>query len=84
MMRMMSMEGVLVAVIGISLGTAVSAATLVPFSIAASESMMPSGPLWIYLAVIGTAAVLAVASTLLPTLRALRSDPAAAAAFVTV
>jgi putative ABC transport system permease protein len=72
-LRMMSMEGVLVAVIGIMLGTAVSTATLVPFSIAASDSVTPSGPLWIYLAVIGTAAALALASTLLPTWQALRS-----------
>jgi putative ABC transport system permease protein len=79
-MRMMSMEGVLVAVIGIALGTAVSTATLVPFSVAASDSLMPSGPLWIYLAVIGTAAALALAATLLPTWRALRSHAPTAAA----
>jgi putative ABC transport system permease protein len=79
-MRMMSMEGVLVAVVGIALGTAVATATLVPFSVAASDSPMASGPLWIYLAVIGTAATLALAATLLPTWRALRSHPATAAA----
>jgi putative ABC transport system permease protein len=72
---MMTMEGVLVAVTGIMLGTAVSTTTLVPFSVAASGSLMPSGPLWIYLAVIGTAAALALAATLLPTWQALRSLP---------
>jgi putative ABC transport system permease protein len=79
-LRMMSMEGVLVAVIGIALGTAVSTTTLVPFSVAASDSALPSGPPWIYLAVIGTAAVLALTATLLPTWGALRSPPAEAAA----
>lgn len=77
-LRMMTMEGVLVAVIGIALGTAVSITTLVPFSVAASDSVTPSGPPWIYLAVIGTAAVLTLTATLLPTWQALRSHPAAA------
>jgi len=79
-LRMMSMEGVLIAVIGIMLGTAVSATALVPFSVAASGSLMPSGPWWIYPAVIGTAFVLALTATLLPTWQALRSPPADAAA----
>jgi putative ABC transport system permease protein len=78
-LRMMGMEGVLVAVVGIVLGTAVSTTALVPFSVAASDSPMPSGPPWIYLAVIGTAAALALAATLLPTWQALRSPPAEAA-----
>jgi putative ABC transport system permease protein len=77
---MMTLEGVMVAVIGIVLGTAVSTTTLVPFSFAASDSLLPSAPPWIYLAVIGTAAVLALAATLLPTWGALRSPPAEAAA----
>jgi putative ABC transport system permease protein len=63
---MMSMEGVLIAVIGLGFGTAVSTTTLVPFSVAASDSPMPSGPLWIYLAVISAAATLALTATLLP------------------
>jgi putative ABC transport system permease protein len=79
-LRMMGMEGVLIAVIGIVLGTAVSTTALVPFSAAASDSLMPSGPPWIYSAVIGTAAVLALTGTLLPTWQALRSPPAEAAA----
>jgi putative ABC transport system permease protein len=69
---MMSMEGALIAAIGIVLGTAVSTTALVPFSVAASGSLMPSGPRWIYAAVIGTAFVLALAATLLPTWQACR------------
>jgi putative ABC transport system permease protein len=79
-LRMMSMEGVLIAVIGIVLGTAVSATAVVPFSAAASDSPMPSGPPWIYSAVVGTAVVLALTATLLPTWQALRSPPADGAA----
>lgn len=79
-LRMMGMEGALVAIIGIALGTALSTTTLVPFSVAASDSLMPSGPPWIYLAVIGTAVMLALTATLLPTWQGLRSPPAEAAA----
>jgi putative ABC transport system permease protein len=79
-LQMMSMEGVLIAAIGIVLGTAVSTTALVPFSVAASDSLMPSGPRWIYPAVIGAAAVLTLSATLLPTWQALRSPPADAAA----
>jgi putative ABC transport system permease protein len=74
-LQMMSMEGVLIAAIGIVLGTAVSTTALVPFSVAASDSLMPSGPRWIYPAVIGAAAVLTLSATLLPTWQALRSPP---------
>jgi putative ABC transport system permease protein len=64
---MMAMEGVLIIVVGVVLGTAVSTTTLVPFSVAASDSATPSGPWWIYLAVVGTAAALGLGATLLPT-----------------
>jgi putative ABC transport system permease protein len=73
---MMTMEGVLVAAIGIVLGTVVSTTTLVPFSIAVSDSFTPSGPLWIYLAVAGTSVALGLVATLLPTWKALRPAPA--------
>src|SRR4029453_1318576 len=79
-LRMMSMEGVLIAVIGIVLGTAVSTTALIPFSVAASDSPAPSGPPWIYLAVISAAATLALTAPLLPTWQALRPTPAEAAA----
>jgi putative ABC transport system permease protein len=64
--------------VGIALGTAVSTTTLVPFSVAATDSPFPAGPTWIYLAVVATAALLALTATLLPTWRALRTRPATA------
>jgi putative ABC transport system permease protein len=77
--RMMSVEAILVAGIGIVLGTIVSATTLVPFSLAVSDSPMPSGPLWIYLGVIGVAALMTMVATVLPTWFATRARPAEAA-----
>ena len=76
--RMMTVEAALVAAIGIALGTVVSTTTLVPFSVAATGSPLPTGPPWIYLAVVAAAALLALAATLLPTWRALRVPPATA------
>jgi hypothetical protein len=70
---MTSMQSVLIAGAGVVLSTAVSVTALVPYSAAASDSLMPSGPWLIYLAVIGTAAALALTATLLPTWQALRS-----------
>jgi putative ABC transport system permease protein len=75
-LRMMGVEGLLVTGIGVVLGTIVSATTLVPFSLVVKDSPLPSGPLWIYLAVIGTAALLTVAATLLPTWLTTRARPA--------
>jgi putative ABC transport system permease protein len=80
LLRMVTMEGVLIAVVGVVLGTAVSTTTLVPFSVAAADSVTPSGPWWIYLAVVGAAATLALGATLLPTWGALRTPAATAAA----
>ena len=57
-LRMMTVEAALVAAVGIALGTAVSTTTLVPFSVAATDSPFPAGPTWIYLAVVATAVTL--------------------------
>jgi putative ABC transport system permease protein len=59
------------------LGTIVSTTTLVPFSLVVSHTPMPSGPPWIYLAVIGTATLLALTATLIPAAFATRGRPAA-------
>jgi putative ABC transport system permease protein len=60
----MAFEAVIAAVAGILLGTAISATTLIPFSVAVSDTVVPSGPIGIYLAIVGTAAGLAIASTM--------------------
>ncbi|MFE5242637.1 MULTISPECIES: ABC transporter permease [unclassified Streptomyces] len=79
-MRMMAVESVLVALVGIVLGTAVAVATLAPFGIALGGSGMPQGPAWIYIVVIALAGLLTLAASLLPTSVVLRGRPAEAVA----
>ncbi|MEV6673965.1 FtsX-like permease family protein [Streptomyces sp. NPDC051162] len=76
-LRMMTVEGLLVAGVGLLLGTAAAATTLVPFGVAASCAV--SGPVWIYAAVVCGGFGVTLISTLLPTLSALRSRPVEAA-----
>ncbi|MFI9720602.1 ABC transporter permease [Streptomyces sp. NPDC052396] len=78
-LRMMTVEGALVAVVGLVLGSLAAATTLVPFSLAAGDSWMPSGPLSIYLSVVGLALTLTLAATLVPTWAALRGRAVEAA-----
>ncbi len=65
-LRMAGFEGGLVAVIGIVLGTVVSAGAIVPFCLVATDSLLPMGSPLIYLSVIGIAAALALVATLVP------------------
>ncbi|WP_026877833.1 FtsX-like permease family protein [Jiangella gansuensis] len=81
-LRMVSLEGLLVASVGVVLGTVASLATLVPFSLARTDSLTPSGSPLIYLGVVGAALVLTLAASLLPGWRAVRGRAAAAAVAV--
>ncbi|MET0234437.1 MAG: FtsX-like permease family protein [Kibdelosporangium sp.] len=74
-MRMAGVEGMAIAVAGIGLGTLISAGTLIPFSLAAMDSVLPYGPIWIYPVVAGAAGLLTMAATLIPTWFALRPRP---------
>ncbi|GAA3107579.1 putative ABC transport system permease protein [Kribbella aluminosa] len=74
-LRMLTTESTLVTLIGITLGTAVALACLLPFSSKVSGSAIPTGPAWIYLAIAGAAAVLTFGSTLVPATAALRHSP---------
>jgi len=78
-LRMMGVEAAMVAVTGIVLGTIVAAMSLVPFTLIASGSLLPTGPIWIYLGVLGAAALLTFGATMVTTLVALRSRPVEAA-----
>ncbi|MGW6059290.1 FtsX-like permease family protein [Streptomyces sp. NPDC055189] len=78
-MWMMSVEALVTALVGIALGTGVAAGSLVPFGLALDGSVLPSGPLWIYLMIVGTAVALTFATILVPTSVALRAKPAEAA-----
>jgi putative ABC transport system permease protein len=79
-MQMMVAEATIVAVAGIVLGTLASAATLIPFSLAMSGRLMPSGPIGIYVAIVCVVAGLTVVSTLVPAWLAMRPSPVEAAA----
>lgn len=78
-LRMLTIEALIVAGIGVGLGTAAAATALVPFSHAAADSLLPSGPLSIYAVVVAGAVALALTATLLPGWAALRTRPAQAA-----
>lgn len=76
---MMSIEALVTAVVGIVLGTGVAAGAVLPFGVALDGSALPSGPVWIYLTVLGTAVALTFAAILIPTSLALRARPVEAA-----
>ena len=78
-LRMMSVEAILIAVSGVLLGTAVAGATLLAFGIALDGRPLPDGPPWIYLAVVGAAGLLTLAATLLTTMLVLQPRPIEAA-----
>ncbi|WP_018684209.1 FtsX-like permease family protein [Actinokineospora enzanensis] len=78
-LRMMGMEALVIALIGVVLGTLVSAATLVPFTLTSAGTIWPTGPLWVYLSIIGGMSLLVVLATLLPTWTATRTRPVDAA-----
>lgn len=78
-LRSMSVEGLLVALLGVVLGTVASVATVVPFALVKNGSPVPSGPLWIYLAVIGSVTAVTLAATVLPAWHNMRVRPVEAA-----
>ncbi|WP_328447089.1 ABC transporter permease [Amycolatopsis sp. NBC_00438] len=71
-LRMASVEGGLIATIAILLGTATAAGAIVPFCLVVTGSVLPSGPLAIYLTVLAVAVVLALVAILVPAWAATR------------
>ncbi|MFZ3594797.1 ABC transporter permease [Streptomyces sp. BH104] len=78
-MKALTIESLMVAAIGLLLGTAAASTSLVPFAHAAANTWMPSGPWWIYGAVVAGAVTLSLTATLLPAWSALRTRPVEAA-----
>jgi putative ABC transport system permease protein len=76
---MMSLEGPIVAVSGVALGTAAAAAILVPVSIKRLDSVVPAGSPWIHASTVALAAQLVLGAMLLPAWRMTRGRPAEAA-----
>jgi len=78
-LRMMTVEAGMTTVIGVGLGTVVAFATLAPFTLVTDGSLLPKGPVAVYLVVTGAAALLAFGATLFSTWVGLRTRPAEAA-----
>ena len=74
-LRMLGTESTLVTLAGVTLGTLVALACLIPFTTTVSADTLPTGPLWIYLVIVGAAALLTFASTLVPATATLRHSP---------
>ncbi|MET8944887.1 ABC transporter permease [Streptomyces sp. NPDC004542] len=78
-LRMATGEALLVTAVGVILGTVAAAMSLIPFSLSAADSWLPSGPLWIYPGTIGVVTAVTLGATLAPTWLALRVRPVVAA-----
>jgi putative ABC transport system permease protein len=78
-LRMMTVEAGMSTVIGVALGTLIAGMTLMPFTLVTDGSILPKGPIEVYLGVVGVAALLTFGSTLVSTWAGLRTRPAEAA-----
>ncbi|MEV5975385.1 FtsX-like permease family protein [Streptomyces sp. NPDC052114] len=77
-LRMMTVEALLVSVAGILLGLLVAVLTLVPLSLSVLGEPMPQGPPWIFATVVGAAFALTLFTTLVSAAAVLRHRPGAA------
>ncbi|MFB8351341.1 ABC transporter permease [Streptomyces niveus] len=72
---MLSVEGALISVVAVVLGTAAAATTIVPYAMVKNDSFLPSGSIGIYLAVVGGSLLLIFGGTLFPSWRGMRTPP---------
>ncbi|GAB3804597.1 FtsX-like permease family protein [Micromonospora zhanjiangensis] len=77
-LRMLTTEGTLLAMIGILLGTISALATLIAFSIGRADTIHPTGPPAVYAAVVSVAAALTLLAILVPGWWVTRQRPAQA------
>jgi putative ABC transport system permease protein len=78
-MRMVGLEGAILAASGTALGTVAVIGVLVPVSVKRLDSVIPAGSPWIYVSTAAFAALLTLGAMLLPAWRATRNRPAEAA-----
>ena len=63
-LRMVGFEGVLLTVTGVVFGSIASLATILPFSFARTDSLVPpDSPIWIYVGVVAVAAIVTLTSS---------------------
>ncbi|MFI8888816.1 ABC transporter permease [Streptomyces paradoxus] len=79
-MRMVGIEGLLIAFIGILAGSAAAAGTTVPYSLATMNSLLPTGPPAVYATAVLGAVGLGIISVTIPAWVATRSRPVEAVA----
>ncbi|MBY4212953.1 FtsX-like permease family protein [Rhodococcus fascians] len=77
-MRMVGLEGAIVAVSGLALGTIAATLIVIPVSIKRLGSVLPAGSPLIYAATVGLVVLLTLGATLLPAWQVTRSRPAEA------
>ncbi|MEP6856377.1 MAG: FtsX-like permease family protein, partial [Pedococcus sp.] len=77
-MRMVGLEGAIVAVSGLALGTLAAAEVLVPVSLKRLDTVLPAGSPLMFALTVGLVVVLTSGATLLPAWRATRGRPAEA------
>lgn len=78
-MQMVSLEGAIVALSGVAIGTAAAIAIVVPVSLKRLDTVIPAGSPWIYVTMSALTVLLTLAAMLLPAWRATRGRPAEAA-----
>ncbi len=74
---MLEAEALLIGAIGAIAGTAVAIAGLIPLSVATAGSPIPSGPVWVFLAVLVVIAALVLLPTFVVTRTTLRTQKVA-------
>ncbi|QVQ54473.1 FtsX-like permease family protein [Spiractinospora alimapuensis] len=79
-MRMLSIESLLIAAIGIVLGTIAAVVPLVAFSVGRADTTQWTGSPWIYVTVVAGTVLVTLLATLLPAWQAVRRGPVDAAA----
>ncbi|KRV48427.1 transmembrane transport protein [Wenjunlia vitaminophila] len=70
--RMVALESAVLAVTGVLFGSVASLFTVIPYSIARRDQVVPDATVWIYLGIVTVAAVLTLAASLGTTRRGLR------------
>ncbi|WP_020672507.1 ABC transporter permease [Amycolatopsis nigrescens] len=78
-LRMAVLEGAILAVGGIALGTVAVLGILVPVSLKRLGSVLPAGSPWVYVSTVALTVLVTLGATLLPAWRATRGRPAEAA-----
>jgi putative ABC transport system permease protein len=77
---MVLVEGAVLTITGVLFGSLAALATILPYSIARTDSLLPDAPVLIWPAIALVAAVLTLAASLGATRRALRTPPTQAVA----